>query len=132
VSKSNYSVSRISIELVINERNVLAAELVRHLSPLTIRKMINSIPASGILHKFGDSFVYFQIDMKIGPEKSVSQFRKGDIAFSPQSSIFCIFLKECTTIQKFNLMGHLVSNNLDVFSSLKIGDRMTVRKAEKF
>jgi hypothetical protein len=116
---------------VINEINIIPAELVRHLSPLTIRKMINSIPISGILHKFGDTFIYFQTGIKIGPEKSVSHFKRGDIAFSAQSSLFCIFLKDCTTAQKFNLVGRLILSNLDVFSSIRIGDQMTVRKPLK-
>ena len=132
LSAANSSVSRVSIELVINEVNTLKAELVRHLSPLTVRKIINSIPVSGILHRFGDSFIYFQTDIKMGPEKSVTQFKAGDIAFSPQSSIFCIFLKECKTAQKFNLIGHVMSCNLDVFSSTKTGDQMIIRKLEKF
>lgn len=132
LSGSNSSVSRVSIELVTNEVNILIAELVRHLSPLTIRKIINSMPVSGILHRFGDSFIYFQTDIKMGPEKSVTRFKGGDIAFSPQSSIFCIFLKESKTAQKFNLIGHVVSSNLDVISSIKTGDQMTIRKSEKF
>lgn len=129
---SNSSVSRISIELVINGVDILPAQLVRHLSPLTIRKIINSMPISGILHKFGDSFIYFQTDIKMGSEKSIGQFKKGDIAFSPQSSIFCIFLRDSITAQKFNLVGHMISSNLDILSSIKMGDQMTLRKSEIF
>lgn len=128
MSGSSYSISRIPVDLVINEVNIIHAEIVRHLSPLTIRKLINSIPVSGILHRFGDSFIYIQTDIKTGPEKPVNQFKMGDIAFSPQSGIFCVFLRDSTIAQNFNLIGRIISSKLDVFSSIKTGDQMAVRR----
>ena len=129
MSNLSHSVSRIPIELTLNDNEVVIAELVRHLSPLTIRKVINSIPISGIIHEFGDSFIYIKTDFEIGSEKGSSQFNRGDIAFSPSNGFICVFIRKSVIAQKFNLIGRVLSNNLDLFLSIHTGDRLSIKKS---
>lgn len=129
MSNLSQSVSRIPIELTLNEDEVVIAELVRHFSPLTIRKVINSIPISGIIHEFGDSFIYIKTDFETGAEKASNQFNRGDIAFSPSSGFICVFMRKSVIAQKFNPIGRVLSNNLDIFHSIDTGDRLSIKKA---
>lgn len=124
------SVSRIEIQLLINDRHVINAEFKRHFSPLTIKKLISIMPFSGLISKYNEKFVYIKTDLDIGVEKPVNNFKKGNIAFSPSGNFISVFLKETSIAQKYNLLGIVTSDNLDLLSSVIVGDKLTFRKSE--
>ncbi|WP_148686876.1 cyclophilin-like family protein [Candidatus Nitrosocosmicus hydrocola] len=124
------SVSRIEIQLLINDRHVINAEFKRHFSPLTIKKLISIMPISGLISKYNEKFVYIKTDLDIGVEKPVNNFKKGNIAFSPSGNFISVFLKETSIAQKYNLLGIVTSDNLDLLSSVIVGDKLTFRKSE--
>lgn len=127
MSSPSQSVSRISIQILINNEDVIEAELVRHLSPLTIRKIVNSLPLNGIIHRFADSFVYLQTDIMTGSEKSQSQFKTGEIAFAPANGFLCIFLRDSKIAQRFNPLGKINSNQIQRFNFTKVGDQISIK-----
>jgi hypothetical protein len=130
MSIAGASVSRIEIQLLINDRHVINAEFKRHFSPLTIKKLISIMPISGLISKYNEKFVYIKTDLDIGVEKPVNNFKKGNIAFSPSGNFISVFLKETSIAQKYNLLGIVTSDNLDLLSSVIVGDRLTFRKSE--
>ncbi len=130
MSIAGASVSRIEIQLLINDRHVINAEFKRHFSPLTIKKLISMMPISGLISKYNEKFVYIKTDLDIGVEKPVNNFKKGNIAFSPSGNFISVFLKETSIAQKYNLLGIVTSDNLDLLSSVIVGDRLTFRKSE--
>ena len=128
MSQAGTSVSRIELQLIICDEKILTAEFKRHLSPLTINKLINRMPISGLVNKYRDEFVYIKTDLDIGVEKPRNYFSRGDIAFSAAGNFVSMFLKDSIVAQKFNLLGIITSNNLELLVSTKAGDIITMRK----
>ena len=122
------SVSRIELQLVICDKKVLNAEFKRHFSPLTINKLVSRMPISGLISKYNDNFIYVKTDIDIGVEKPVKTFSRGNIAFSPSGSFIAVFLKNSAMAQKFNLLGNITSDNLDLLIPVTTGDVITIRK----
>lgn len=124
----NYSsVSRIPIKININEA-VFYGDLVRHLSPLTVKKIIEHLPLSNRTSKFEKIFVYVKTNLELGSEKSKKDFKKGDLAFSPSGSFICIFLKDHIHNQWLNPIGNIHDDNIEVLSELKTGTILTISK----
>ena len=122
------SVSRIEIQLMINDKHKITAEFKRHLSPLTINKIIKKMPISGLIIKYDDQFVYVKTELNVGIEKPVSIFKKGNIAFSPSGNFLSVFLKDTSTAQKYSLLGDVTSDNLDLLLSVGAGDILSFKK----
>ena len=49
-----------------------------------------ALPISAEVSTWGDE-IYFAIPVKAGPENAVSVVQKGDLAYWPEGSCFCIF-----------------------------------------
>jgi len=130
MSIADASVSRIEIQLLINDKHIINAEFKRHFSPLTIKKLINIMPISGLISKYNEKFVYIKTNLEIGVEKPANYFKKGNIAFSPSGNFISVFLKDTSIAQKYNLLGITTSDNLDLLSSVGAGDKLTFRKSE--
>jgi hypothetical protein len=128
MSTAGESVSRIELQILICDKKVLTAEFRRHYSPLTINKLINRMPISGLVSKYYDKFIYVKTDLDIGVEKPRNSFNRGDIAFSPSGNFISVFLKDSIVVQKLNLLGNITSENLDLLVSTKTGDIITIRK----
>lgn len=125
------SVSRIRLQILICDEKVLDAEFIRHLSPLTINKLLKRMPISGLIYKYDDKFIYVKTDLDIGIEKPRDSFNRGDIAFSPSGNFITIFLKNSLVGQKFSLLGNITSANIDLLLYAKPGDILTIRKLEE-
>jgi hypothetical protein len=128
MSIAGASVSRIELQLVICDKKVLNAEFKRHFSPLTINKLVSRMPISGLVSKYHDSFIYVKTDLDIGVEKPMNSFSRGNIAFSPSGNFIAVFLKNTTIAQRFNLLGNISSDNLDLLTPVATGDVITIRK----
>ena len=122
------SVSRIELQLVICDKKILTGEFKRHFSPLTINKLVSRMPISGLVSKYDDSFIYVKTNLDIGVEKPKNSFIRGNIAFSPSGNFIAVFLKNSTMAQKFNLLGNIISDNLDLLIRVTPGDVITIRK----
>lgn len=128
MSIANTSVSRIEIEIVISDTHIVNAEFKRHLSPLTIKKLTNMMPISGLISKYHDKFVYIKTSLDTGAEKPISYFMRGNIAFSASGNFLCLFLRDTSVAQKFSLLGSVISDNLNLLQTVKAGDSITIRK----
>ena len=99
------SVSRIPILLSINNAIDVQGELVRHLSPLTIKKILSCFPISQLIINFQNKYIQINIELNTGIEKPKNIFKKGDIAFSPISNSIYIFLNDYTHNNQLNHIG---------------------------
>ncbi|CAN5738149.1 hypothetical protein BH23THE1_BH23THE1_03640 [soil metagenome] len=129
MSSEYHSVSRIPIKIELNHENELKGELRRHLSPLTIKKLLSLFPIYGRINRYDGKFIYVQVDVQLGSEKPVLSFKKGDLAFSPAGNFLCIFLCDATLKQQLNLLGRVTSDNIDILQSFKVGDYLSITKS---
>lgn len=131
MSSEFQSISRIPIKIELNRESELQGEFRRHLSPLTIKKLISILPLVGRINRYDGKFVYIKIAVELGAEKPNGSFKKGDIAFSPLGNFICIFISDATMDQKLNLLGRVTTDNIDILQSLKAGDYLSINKSLK-
>lgn len=122
------SVSRIPILLSINNVIDIEGELVRHLSPLTIKKILSCLPISQLVINFQNKYIQINIELNIGIEKPKNIFKKGDIAFSPISNSICIFLNDYNHNNQLNHIGFVKIDDLEKLKKTKAGDILNIRR----
>jgi len=128
VSDSISSVSRIPILITLNKREKLEGELIRHLSPLTVRKILYCLPISQLVNNFYNKYLQIKLDLNIGIEKPQSKFKRGDIAYSPSSSSIYIFLTEYTQSQQYFSHVGYIKTNMGKLEKTKAGDIISIQK----
>ena len=122
------SVSRIPILLSINNVINVEGELVRHLSPLTIKKILSCLPISQLIINFQNKYIQINIELNIGIEKPKNIFKKGDIGFSPISNSICIFLNDYNHNNQLNHIGFVKIDDLEKLKKTKAGDILNIRR----
>jgi len=121
-------VSRIPILLSINNVIDIEGELVRHLSPLTIKKILSCLPISQLVINFQNKYIQINIELNTGIEKPKNIFKKGDIAFSPISNSICIFLNDYYHNNQLNHIGFVKNDDLEKLKKTKAGDILNIRR----
>lgn len=122
------SVSRIEIKGIIEKKEVLTGQLIRHLAPLTISQLLRVFPLHGSVHYYVDVFCYIQTQLNIGQEKPRKMFSKGDITLMTSNGSICFFLKDATVSYSMNLIGKITST-IDVLANLRSIDSLTIKTA---
>jgi len=120
------SVSRIPIRLVIDGVGSAKGELIRIRSPRTVDAILRGLPIEGRSALWQEE-VYFEIPIKMGNEKSSPTVEKGDIAYWPMGSAFCIFWGETQPYSPVNMIGK-VTENLELFKQVKSGTKIIIEK----
>jgi hypothetical protein len=119
------SVSRIAIKVLINSKETLHGQLIRHLAPLTISEMLRSMPFHGAVNYSRDTFCYIQTHLNIGQEKSRKKFSRGDITLMTSNGAICFFLKDASVEYSMNYIGK-VTSNIEKLISLRSNDELTI------
>lgn len=122
------SVSRIDIKGIIEKKEVLTGQLIRHLAPLTISQLLRVFPLHGSVHYYVDVFCYIQTQLNIGQEKPRKKFSKGDITLMTSNGSICFFLKDATVSYSMNLIGKITST-IEVLANLRSIDSLTIKTA---
>ena len=122
------SVSRIDIKGIIEKKEVLTGQLIRHFTPLTISQLLRVFPLHGSVHYYVDVFCYIQTQLNIGQEKPRKKFSKGDITLMTSNGSICFFLKDATVSYSMNLIGKITST-IDVLANLRSIDSLTIKTA---
>jgi len=120
------SVSRIPIRLVIDGIGNAEGEIVRIRSPRTADAILRGLPIEGMAALWQQE-VYFDIPIKMGTEKASPTVEKGDLAYWPMGSAFCIFWGETQPYSPVNVIGE-VTKNLELFEQVKSGTKITIEK----
>src|SRR5215211_5106836 len=90
-SQNNFaSVSRIDIKGIIENKEVLTGQLIRHLAPLSISQLLRVFPLQGRVHYYVDVFFYMQTQLNIGQEKPRKNFQR-EILLSCHQMGHCVF-----------------------------------------
>jgi uncharacterized protein len=129
MSKTNQppSVSRIPINIIIEKKEILEGELIRHLSPLTVSHLLKRLPIFGGIHYNFDNFCYIQTQLNIGAEKQKKTFSKGDITLMTSTGFICFILKELITSYPMNHIGKIsLSANVEMLMDLKPTDAINL------
>lgn len=125
-TKNQYSVSRIPIEIIINKKGIIKAELIRHLAPLTISELLKNLPIRGKIYYHRDGFSYIRTNLNLGAEKQKKIFNIGDLSYLTSSSAICFFKKETRTAP-MNHIGKVISN-IDTLTKLDQNDILTIQE----
>jgi hypothetical protein len=120
------SVSHVPIRFVIDGVGEAEGEIVRFSSPRTADAIIRHLPIEGMAALWQEE-VYFDIPVKMGSEKAKATVEKGDLAYWPMGSAFCIFWGETQPYSPVNIVGK-VTKNLELFEKVKRGTRITIEK----
>jgi len=121
------TVSRIPLILEISNKGVVACEIIRHLSPITTKLILNGLPLKDRIHKLQGAIVYMETGLIIGAEKQRSRFRRGEMAYLTSNGSVCIFVRDCPAISTMNPIG-VITSNLRIVESAQTGDVMILRR----
>ncbi len=120
------SVSRFKLEIEIADKGSAAAEMVRHLAPLTSIAILKDLPLRDRVHRYADKFVYIETGLVIGAEKQRTQFHRGNVAFLTSNGSICVFVRDAT-VQPMNLIG-AITGNIEIVELSQPGDVMVVKR----
>ncbi len=120
------SISRIPISLVIDGVGKVEGELSRIRSPRTTDAILRTLPIEGMAALWQEE-VYFEVPIKMGNEKPLPKVKKGDLAYWPMGSAFCIFWGETQPYSPVNIIGK-VTKNLEMFQKVKSGTKIIIKK----
>ena len=119
------SISRIPVRLEVLNKGFSECEMIRYLSPLSIRIILKALPLQDRIHKFADKLIYIETGLIIGAEKQRTQFKRGDIAYMTSNGSICIFIKD-SVVMPMNPIG-IVKSNLALIEASQIGDIMILK-----
>ncbi len=102
-------------------------ELLRFQSPKTIDAITKSLPLDGRVAKWKEE-AYFEIPVKLGPEKAKSKVDPGTIAYWPMGAAVCIFYGPTQPYSAVNVLGK-ITKNLEIFGTVKSGTRIRIERA---
>ena len=122
---NKHSVSRIPVEINIDKKGIIKAQLIRHLAPLTISEILKNLPLRGNVYLHTDRFYYLRTNLVLGAEKQKKIFNRGDIAYLPSNGAICFFVAETET-GLMNYIGKIISN-IDILQKLQSTDILTLR-----
>jgi len=120
--------AKVPIKIELKGIGVAEGELKRFLAPLTVGKILDSLPLSGRISRWKEE-VYFEVPVKVGPEKPRSKVEPGAIAYWPMGSAICIFYGESQPYSPVNLIG-TVTKNLDIFKDAAEGSVVIMDKRD--
>ena len=121
------TVSRIPIKIIIEKKEILDGQLIRHFSPLTVSHLLKQLPISGGIHYNYDNFCYIHTQLNIGAEKQKKTYSKGDITLMTSNGFICFILKEIITSFPMNHIGKISSiENMSLLMDLKPTDAIKI------
>ena len=103
------------------------ANLFKHLSPITLTKIVRDVPINGRVNFYEREFAYILTNVVAGEEKSRKEFKKGQIAFMPSGSSICFFLQDIRSYKPMNLLGEVVQG-MEVLEACRRGDSIEIEK----
>lgn len=121
------SISAMEMLAKVPGKGTFTGNLYKHLSPVTITKILREVPIIGRVNFYERDFAYILTNIVAGEEKSRKEFRKGQIAFMPSGSSICFFLQDVRSYKPMNLLGEVVKD-MEVLNSCKRGDSIEIEK----
>ncbi len=120
-------ISKILVRFILEGGGEAEGELLRFQSPKTIDAITKSLPLDGRVAKWKEE-AYFEIPVKLGPEKAKSKVDPGTIAYWPMGAAVCIFYGPTQPYSAVNVLGK-ITKNLEIFGTVKSGTRIRMERA---
>jgi uncharacterized protein len=108
-------------------KGTVTANLFKHLSPVTLSRIVREIPITGHVNFYERNFAYILTNVVSGEEKSRKEFKKGQVAFMPSGSSICFFLEDVRSYKPMNLLGE-VTHEMEILEALRRGDSIEIEK----
>jgi uncharacterized protein len=119
------SVSRLTLTLEVVGKGTAECEIVRHLSPLTISRILKALPLRDRVHRLEDKLVYIETGLMIGAEKQRTQFKRGDVAYMTSNASLCVFIRD-SAASAMNPLG-IIKSKLDLLEATRTGDVIVLK-----
>jgi len=119
------SVSRILLTLELSNKGSIDCEMIRHLAPVTVNKIIKCLPIQDRIHKFKDQFVYIETGMEIGTEKPKTRFKSGEVGFMTPNGALCFFLQD-SMVSPMSQVG-ILKGNTEIIKLASPGNIIVIR-----
>jgi hypothetical protein len=114
----------IPVKIELEGVGIARGVLKRFLSPLTVGRIVDSLPLSGRIARWKEE-VYFEVPVRVGPEKPRSRVEAGALAYWPMGSAICIFYGKSQPYSPVNLIGE-VTDNLEIFREAAEGTAILI------
>ncbi|MEM3404059.1 MAG: cyclophilin-like fold protein [Nitrososphaeria archaeon] len=124
----NRTVSKQRFRITIIGRGEVIASMYRHLSPSTLLRINRVIPFETHIVR-QNNMVIMPINVVSGKEKIREEFKKGEIAFSPQESAIVIFLEDSRVTRKYSILGE-VETGLELLNVIVHSETVKVERIE--
>jgi hypothetical protein len=115
------------MEMTADGKGKISARVFKHLAPVTLTRIQQSLPIGGRVNFFEKNFLYILTDIVAGEEKARFEFKRGSVAFMPAGSTICIFLKDTRSYKPMNLFGEM-GKGIEILDSLKRGDSLRIER----
>jgi hypothetical protein len=107
-------------------RGEFRGKILKHLSPVTIAKIVRAVPLYGRVNLFEKNFVYILTEVVAGEEKSRREFKRGEIAFMPAGGMICFFLQDSKSYKPINPLGE-VTQGIETLDASRRGDLIEIK-----
>lgn len=106
----------------------IEAELLEDVRPKTCEKIWESLSLEGEARKYKEEF-YFNVPVDIEPEDATPNTEKGDIAYWPEGSAFCIFYGSSQPASPVSTFAKIVEGT-EKFEDVEKGEKIRVMRSE--
>ncbi len=121
-------ISRIPFTVKVEAMGAAEGEFIRFLAPRTVDALLRLLPLGGRVALYGEQ-VYFQVPLRMGPEKGVTMVSEGDVAFWPLGGALCLFKAAMQTHGSVSLVGK-VTSGLEIFTKVRSGTPIKIDRKE--
>lgn len=121
------SASKIDVQIIIQGKGELTAELLRHFAPMTINSILTKMPIHGRATRLNENTINILAQLSSGAEKNRTKFSKGQIAVLPLNGSISIFLNDVPSTPRMSLIGNITSN-LEILNKIGPGDIISIKK----
>jgi len=112
--------------LVVEGSGESVGELVRFLAPRTVESLLRAMPLEGRAAVWKEE-VYFEIGLRLGPEKAKLKVEKGAMAYWPLGSAVCVFYGDTQPYSPVNIIGR-ITDNLELFTNTRPGSKIVLER----
>jgi len=120
------SISHLPVKIKVEGLGEAEGEFIRFQAPRTVDAILRVLPIEGRAALWQEE-IYFEIPVKGGKEKAVSEVEKGTIAYWPMGKALCIFFGTSQPYSAVNKIGRIMEN-LELFKEVRSGTKIRVER----
>jgi len=122
------SLSRVPVEVFVENIGKFEGELIRFYAPLTVQEIVRMLPIEGAAALW-DYAVYFEIGISRGLEKEVKKVKPGDILFWPPRSYVLLAFAEAIPAAQMMKIGEF-KGDYSKLKEVRPGSKIVIRRRE--